>query len=115
MATIDLGFVLAVVAFGWGLSLATYRAFAVRYHWPMGTWHVEWPALPLTLGLLCVLFAALYAAARGYGGHTISAWAIPVFGLAWAAFWTGFLRVGSQSALLLAPPAALWLLVRWLG
>ena len=30
-------------------------------------------------------------------------------------FWTGFLRVGAQSALLLAPPAALLLMLRWLG
>jgi len=115
VATIDVGFVLAVVAFGWGLSLATYRAFATRCGWPMGAWQVDWPALPITLGLLCTLLAGLYAAARGYGGHTISAWAIPVFGLAWAVFWTGFLRVGAQSALLLGPPAAVLLLLRWLG
>ena len=43
----------------------------------------------------------------------LSASAIPVFGVAWAAFWTGFLRVGAQSALLLAPLAAALLLVRW--
>ena len=35
------------------------------------------------------------------------------FGVAWAAFWTGFLRVGAQSALLLAPLAAALLIVRW--
>lgn len=115
MATIDIGFVLAVVAFGWGLSLASYRAVASRHDWPMGRWQVEWTAMPITLGLLCALLAGLYATARGYGGHTLSAWAIPAFGLAWAVFWTGFLRVGAQSALLLAPPAALWLLMRWLG
>lgn len=115
MATIDVGFVLAVVALGWGLSLASYRAVATRRDWPMGRWQVEWPALPMTLGLMCALLATLYAAARGYGGYTVSAWAIPLFGLAWAVFWTGFLRVGAQSALLLAPPAGLWLLMRWLG
>jgi hypothetical protein len=113
--SIDIGFVLAILAFGWGLSLATYRALAIHYGWPMGVWHIEWPAFPITLGLLCVLLAALFAAARGYGGYTISAWAIPLFGLAWGVFWTGFLRVGAQSALLLAPPAALLLLIRWLG
>jgi hypothetical protein len=115
VASVDVGFVLAVVAFGWGLSLATYRAFATHYGWPMGTWHIEWPAFPITLGIGCVLLAVLFAMARGYGGYTISAWAIPVFGVAWAVFWTGFLRVGAQSALLLAPPAAALLLMRWLG
>lgn len=115
MATIDVGFVLAVVAFGWGLSLATYRLLADHRGWPMGRWHVEWPAFPITLGMICVLLAALFAAARGYGGHPVSAWAIPAFGIAWAVFWTGFLRVGAQSALLLAPPAAALLLLRWLG
>ena len=32
---------------------------------------------------------------------------ILAFGLGWAVFWTGFLRTGAQSALLLAPVAAL--------
>ena len=47
--------------------------------------------------------------ARGYGGYVVSASAIPIFGVAWAVFWIGFLRVGAQSALLLGPagrPAA---------
>jgi len=112
---IDLGFVLAVVAFGLGLSLATYRPLARRFGWPMGAWHVQRPALPIVVGILCILVAASFAGARGYGGYELSAWAIPVFGVAWAAFWTGFLRVGAQSALLLAPAAVVLLLVRWLG
>jgi hypothetical protein len=115
MSAIDVGFILAVMAFGWGLSLASYRAVAGRLGWPMGVWQVEWPALTVTLGTMCILLAILFSLARGYGGYVISAWAIPVFGVAWAIFWTGFLRVGAQSALLLAPPAAALLMVRWLG
>jgi hypothetical protein len=115
VGVIDLGFVLAVVAFGWGLSLASYRSFAGHYGWPMGDWQAESPRLTILLGASAVVLAILYALARGYGGYVLSAALIPVFGLAWAAFWTGFLRVGAQSALLLAPAAALLLLVRWLG
>jgi len=115
MAAIDVGFILAVMAFGWGLSLASYRAIAVRMGWPMGAWQREWPALTVSLGILCTLLALLFALARAYGGYVVSAGAIPAFGLAWAVFWTGFLRVGAQSALLLAPPTALLLALRWLG
>ena len=112
---VDVGFLLAVVAFGWGLSLASYRGLAGPHGWPMGAWQVDWPAMPMTLGLMCVLMALLFSLARAYGGYVVSAWAIPVFGVAWAVFWIGFLRVGAQSALLFGPPAALLLLVRWLG
>jgi hypothetical protein len=42
-------------------------------------------------------------------------WVILVFGLALGLFWSGFLRVGAQTALLLAPLAAVVLLVAWLG
>jgi len=115
LAGIDLGFVLAVVAFGWGLSLATYRRLAMRYRWPMGSWHQNRPGLPILLGVLTILLATLFALARGFGGHWLSAAAIPVFGVAWAIFWTGFLRVGAQSALLLAPAAGLLLILRWLS
>jgi hypothetical protein len=38
-----------------------------------------------------------------------------VFGLALGLFWSGFLRVGAQTALLLAPLATLVLLAAWLG
>jgi hypothetical protein len=111
---VDLGFILAVVAFGSGLSLATYRAFAGRFGWPMGAWHKQRPALPILVGIAAILLAGAYAFARGYGGYVLSASAIPIFGVAWAAFWTGFLRVGAQSALLLAPLAAALLIVRWI-
>jgi hypothetical protein len=112
---IDLGFVLAVIAFGSGLSLATYRIVAVRWDWPMGAWHQERPTLPVLVGAASMLLAGAYAFARGYGGYVLSASLIPAFGGAWAAFWTGFLRVGAQSALLLAPLASLLLMVWWLG
>jgi hypothetical protein len=113
VAIVDLGFILAVVTFGSGLSLATYRLFADRFGWPMGTWQRQRPALPVLIGVSSLLLAAAYAFSRGYGGYVLSASAIPVFGAAWAAFWTGFLRVGAQSALLLAPLAAALLILRW--
>jgi hypothetical protein len=112
---IDLGFVLAVIVFGSGLSLATYRIVASRWGWPMGAWHRKRPILPVLVGAACMLLAAAYAFARGYGGYVLSASLIPAFGAGWAAFWTGFLRVGAQSALLLAPLLALLLMVWWLG
>jgi hypothetical protein len=115
VAAIDLGFVLAVVAFGWGLSLATYRRIAGHRGWPMGSWHRQRPKRPVAIGALTILFAALFALARACGGHWLSAAAIPVFGVAWAMFWTGFLRVGAQSALLLAPAAGALLILRWLS
>ena len=115
MAAIDVGFILAVVAFGWGLSLATYRLFAERHGWPMGSWHQERPGLPILVGVLSMVLAALFALMRGYVGYALSAAAIPAFGIAWAIFWTGFLRVGAQSALLLAPAAAVLLIVRWVS
>ena len=115
MGLIDLGFVLAVIAFGTGLSLATYRIVAARWGWPMGAWQRERPILPVLVGGACMLLAGAYAFARGYGGYVLSASLIPAFGAAWAAFWTGFLRVGAQSALLLAPLLALLLIVWWLG
>jgi hypothetical protein len=113
VAAIDVGFVLAVVAFGWGLSLATYRFFATLLGWPMGLWQQERHGLTVLLGLAVTASAALFAGARGYGGHVLSAIAIPAFGLAWAVFWIGFLRAGAQLALLLGPAAAILLVVWW--
>lgn len=40
---------------------------------------------------------------------------IIALGLVFAAVWTGFLRVGSQLALLLAPVTTLLLLLGWLA
>lgn len=115
MSAVDIGLLLAVGACGWGLSLATYRVIAVRRGWPMGSWQSGRPGLARSVGIACIVPALLFALARGFGGHTLSALVIPLFGVAWAVFWTGFLRVGAQSALLLAPAAASLLLVRWLG
>lgn len=107
---VDKLFLLAVGAFGWGLSLASYRFFARRYAWPMGALHADLPFVPTLLGLLSLLVAIGFAAARGseYGG-----WIIIPLGLALTIFWIGFLRVGSQISLFLAPAAAILLVLGW--
>lgn len=107
---IDTLFLLASAAFGWGLSLATYRLFAIRNGWPMGEVQSDTPVIAVLLGLFAIIAAFLFAAARGtdYGG-----WAILVMGLLLALFWTGFLRVASQLSLFLAPVAAILLLLGW--
>lgn len=107
---IDTLFLLASAAFGWGLSLATYRLFAIRNGWPMGEVQSDAPVIAVLLGLFAVVAAFLFAAARGaeYGG-----WAILLMGLLLALFWTGFLRVASQLSLFLAPIAAILLLLGW--
>lgn len=104
-------FLLAIAAFGWGLSLLTYRLFARKNKWPMGALQVDLPAVPILLGVFALTAGLLFAAARGadYGG-----WIVIFFGLLLAIFWTGFLRVGSQIALILAPVAGILLLLGWL-
>jgi hypothetical protein len=114
----DLPFFLAVGAFGWGMSLATYRWFASRYDWPMGQWHRTRPALPILIGVLAMLGAVLFALARGYSGvpgAAIAGWSIIGGGLLLYLIWTAFLRVASQVSLLLAPVAAGLLVVSWFG
>ena len=107
----DAGFILAVGALGWGLSLASYRAIASQYRWPMGVWQSRLPALPFAIGALCIVLA-VWSAVQRIGGDTSPAgWLILLFGVGWAVFWTGFLRVGAQSALVLAPSAALLLVL----
>lgn len=113
MQGFDVAFFLAVGALGWGLSLATYRAFATHFGWPRGSWHEQRPQLPVLIGGVCVLVALMFGSARVYSGLAPGGWAIPLFGIAWAVFWTGFLRVGAQSALLLAPVATALLAVVW--
>lgn len=105
-------FLLAVAAFGWGLSLATYRLFARSNGWPMGALHADLPAVPVLIGLLGLITGLLFATARGAddGG-----WAIIGFGFLLAICWTLFLRVGSQIALFLAPIATFLLLLGWLS
>jgi hypothetical protein len=109
---IDTLALLAIGAFGWGLSLATYRFFAQQYGWPMGDVQWDLPQLPALLGILSLLAGLLFAAMRGSaeGGIVIVA-----FGLLLALFWTGFLRVAAQTALFLAPLAGALLLVGWLS
>ena len=105
-------FYLAVGAFGWGLSLATYRMFALRNSWPMGALHADTPAVPVVIGVCSLLVGLLFAAFRGadFGG-----WIIIGCGLLLFLFWTGFLRVGSQISLFLAPAFAVLLLIGWLA
>jgi hypothetical protein len=107
---VDLVFFLAVGALGWGLSLATYRPVARLNGWPLGAAQAALPALTLATGLLSACIGLIFAIARGpmHGGLVIL-----MFGLALAVFWSGFLRVGAQSALLLAPLSALVLLIAW--
>lgn len=109
---VDVLFLLAIGAAGWGLSLASYRFFAQRNSWPMGVLHADLPIIPILLGLFAVIVAGVYAFDRGIdtGGGVII-----LFGLLLWLFWTGFLRVGSQISLFLAPIAAALLLVGWLG
>ncbi|MEQ1713609.1 MAG: hypothetical protein ABL908_19740 [Hyphomicrobium sp.] len=109
---IDNLFLLAIAAFGWGLSLATYRLFARRNAWPLGSLQSDLPVIPILLGLAALVASIAYAAARGadFGG-----WVIIVCGLLLAVFWTGFLRVGSQISLFLAPWAGFLLLLGWLA
>jgi hypothetical protein len=94
------------------LSLATYRGVARWNGWPLGTAHSTVPALTMTIGILSAAIGLVFALARGplHGGMVIL-----VFGVALAIFWSGFLRVGAQSALLLAPLSAAALLVVWLA
>lgn len=109
---IDTMFLFAVGALGWGLSLSTYSLFARRREWPMGALHVDLPAVPVLIGLLSVTLAVIYAGTRGGDG---GGWVILLFGCLLAIFWTGFLRVGSQISILLAPLSAALLLASWLA
>jgi len=81
----------------------------------MGSWQTRVPELPIAIGAACIVLAAWVAIRRIGSGDAASGWLILLFGLAWAVFWTGFLRVGAQSALLLGPVAALLLLLRGVG
>lgn len=112
MFVMDNLFLLAVAAFGWGLSLATYRLFARSNGWPMGALQADLPVVPVLIGLVGLIAGLLFATARGSedGG-----WVIIAFGLVLAAAWTGFLRVGSQIGLFLVPVATFLLLLGWLA
>lgn len=105
-------FLLAVAALGWGLSLTTYSFFARRHAWPMGALQIDVPAVPVLLGLFSIVVAVWYSTTRNPddGG-----WVIVLFGILLAIFWTGFLRVGSQISLFLAPIAAVLLISGWIS
>ncbi|MGE0769082.1 MAG: hypothetical protein AB7L90_21780 [Hyphomicrobiaceae bacterium] len=107
---VDWMFWLAVAAFAWGLSLASYRWFAVHNGWPMGEWQAHRPGLPIAIGLFSILFATLFAVARG--GTSI--YYLPLLGVFGALAWTAVLRVAAQSALLLAPLSTIALIVLWM-
>jgi hypothetical protein len=109
---VDNLFLLAVAALGWGLSLATYRLFARSKGWPMGTLQADLPFVPVLIGLAGLFSGLLFSTARGAGD---GGWMIIALGLVFAAGWTGFLRVGSQLALFLAPIATFLLLLGWLA
>lgn len=114
VSAIDFGLLFAVVTFGWGLSLAVYRHLADELDWPMGRVQHDYPDLARIVGQACIAIAVLFCIWRTYAGYPLSAFMILVFGLAWSAFWTGFLRAGAQSALFLAPLAAVCLTLRWI-
>jgi hypothetical protein len=107
---IDSLFLLAAGSVGWGLSLALYRPIARLNRWPMGALHHDFPALPILVGLLALACGLNFAATRTAAAD---GWLIVVFGAFLCLFWTGFLRVGSQTALLLAPLATALLLAGW--
>ena len=105
-------FFLATAAFGWGLSLATYRMVASRNGWPLGDPQANHPLLMALIGIVSLIIAFLYAT-HGHSGPMTTGWIILGLGLLFALFWTGFLRVASQTALLLAPLAAFLLVLGW--
>jgi hypothetical protein len=109
---LDLPALLAIAALGWGLSLVSYRFVASRRGWPVGALHADLPAVPMIIGLFAVFVALAFASARGGGVWDVGG-TIILFGLLLAFFWTGFLRVGSQISLILAPIATALLIFMW--
>ncbi len=106
---VDMMFVLATAAFAWGLSLVTYRWVALHNGWPMGAWQVTQPALPRAIGVATIVAAMLFALTRGYATVLV----LPLLAVLGAICWTGALKVGAQSALLLAPLAVVLMLIGW--
>ena len=102
---------LAVMAFGFGLSLATYRLVALRNSWPMGAFHADLPAVPIMIGLVSIVVGTLFAASVG----DQRGWLILGLGVGLALIWGVLMRVGSQLSLFLAPIATGLLLLGWLG
>ena len=112
----DVLFLAAFLTLGLGLSLATYRIFAVRNDWPMGELHANKPLVPILLGVFAIAIAVLFAGDRQSApGSEFDGWWIFICGLVFAFFWTGTMRVGSQISLFLAPLATLILVMLWIG
>lgn len=107
---IDLLFYAAAGSFGWGLSLATYRMFAMHYGWPMGELHLSKPALPVLLGLACLIVGFVFAL---HNRGELGGWVILLVGLVLAVLWTSILRVASQTSLFLAPAATALVVLGW--
>ena len=74
----------------------------------MGMMQARHPLVVTLLGVAALVLAFLYIM-----GDPTQRWPILGLGLLFALFWTGFLRVASQTALFLAPVAALLLGVVW--
>lgn len=104
-------FYLATLSFGLGLSLATYRLFAMRNSWPMGAFHADLPAVPIMIGLVAIVVATLFAASLG----DARGWLLVGIGFIISILWTSLLRVGSQLSLFLVPVTVGLLLLGWLG
>ena len=107
---VDHMFFLAVGAIGWGLSLAAYGSIARAAGWPRGTMQDRRPVLTQIIAFASIAAGLAFALMRGplNGGFVIL-----IFAVGLAVFWSGFLRVGAQSALLLAPLSALSLALVW--
>jgi hypothetical protein len=108
---IDYLFLLAVGALGWGFSLTTYALVARIAGWPMGVLHGDVPAIPFLIGILSMGTGLYFASGRDLSADGLQ---IVMFAALLAIFWIGFLRVGSQISLFLAPLAALLLAIGWL-
>ncbi len=106
--TINPLFILATAAFGWGLSLAIYRAVAARFGWPSGSLQRQHPLAVMLIGVAVLVLTFLFILS-----DPARRWPILLLGLLFSLFWTGFLRVASQTALFLAPIAAILLGIVW--
>ncbi len=102
-------FVLTVAAFAWGLSLASYRWVALQNSWPMGAWQAERPILPRLIGLCAGGIALISAVSLGGAALPL----VLLLGLVGAFVWMLLLKIGAQSALLLAPVAAVLTMAGW--
>ena len=107
---VDLLFFLAVGAIGWGCRSPPTGAWRAMNGWPLGSAQTIARRHDGHRWLASIAPGLMFATARGplHGGVVIV-----IFGVALAIFWSGFLRVGAQSALLLAPLSAVALLIAW--